>query len=899
MSAFFKTWNEIADYIIDTKGFRYLDNPTEWIEAFKEQAGNSRYVGNDTFYNPDGFYAIENWLSEGKLVTGSGEGGIKSMPTVENIITDTVTGGTTAGAAAAAMETAGITIELSVAGWLATGLVGMGLGVAAYEAAPEFWTNLSNAIFEPITGEHLTPEQTEPFLRKKLKTLLSTDSNGHIVTYVDRDMMERMYNFIQSHIQENGWDFFDVTSPYVSGQWSSYTPSYSYYGGPIDQIYHDTNAPVVDIPVKTNLSLTDDMIQSTVHQVQLMMESQGYTGAEPSASGIVNNLRGLYPNFNNANVHAVHYFDYYTSPTVQTRKVQITGYNVTASEDNEITARWKRDSEYTYYYWRYLRMGVNAAQAENNDYATMVNLIDANNQLVNWQTGALYSYEYDLDTGVGTVKDDGTSYIFSGAFWLGLMPGSTGQNNMFECYYTAVEPRGVFDNDLVAAGAVQKGKLPSTTGTMEQGYSEWFHKAKTIGTPTKTGANVVSNYIPANIPMTDTDTDKIIKKGVNINSDSYNDDQDSNQNGDKTPERNPVDEVNNDIDDNIKDFNDSDVDPFTAPEPAPQPLPDYPVDPPQEPGGESDDPPTPGTMEGVTASGMVSVYNPTKQQIIDFSAWLWSPNFFDNFIKLLQDPLDAIIGLHIMYATPHTSGNDTIKVGYLNSGVTSKVVDQQFTEMDCGSIDMPEYYGTALDYEPYVQVHAYLPFIGFVSLKPNDVIGKKVYLKYGIDALTGTCLAIITTKKDDKEMTLYNFAGNCAVQIPLTGGNYANVIRGITSMAVGVAGSVATGNPLGAIGGAISGVMSSHLDVSHSGTIGANAGAMGVRKPYVVITRKKAHDAAFYNQYYGYPANKTLKLGTCKGFTRVKSVHIDSIDIATDNEKTEIETLLKQGVIIK
>ena len=122
----------------------------------------------------------------------------------------------------------------------------------------------------------------------------------------------------------------------------------------------------------------------------------------------------------------------------------------------------------------------------------------------------------------------------------------------------------------------------------------------------------------------------------------------------------------------------------------------------------------------------------------------------------------------------------------------------------------------------------------------------------------------------------------------------------ITSLAGLVAsgiGAVATANPLVGVAGAAASVRNSHLDVGHSGAIGANAGAMGIRKPYLIITRKSAYEAAGYGQFYGYPANKTVTLGSCKGYTRVKSVHVEIIR-ATANEKAEIETLLKQGVII-
>ena len=897
----FATFEELGAYVDKIKGYKYLDNPADWIDALKEVVGNStrniEIEGDPSLYyfNPNGWDSLTNWTTAGEYIETGLDGGLKSLPVVENIITDTTTGATVAGAAAVATEATGITVSLSVAGWLATGLVSLGLGVAAYEVAPEFWTDLSNAVFEPITGHHLTYDETEPFLRKKINTLLSTDDNGHIVTYVDRDMMERMYNFIQTHIQENGWDVYDAAG---LGTWQSYTPSGTYYGNYCESA---TRYATISFPVKTNtMSLTDDLLQSVVHQTQLMMERQGLVQAEPSVQGVVNKLHDLFPNYNNCDFYHIYYSNYYTSPTVQTRKLQVSGYNVAVTEDDEITAVLYDYGASTNNTFRFLREGVNQAQARNNDYGTQVRFKDANNIDINTRNDAYFSMEYDIDTGVAVVKDDGSSYIFQyNNTSIGYLPITYGSTNNFGYYYTTVEPQSELDDYLVAAGVEQKGNIPPKTGTFEQGYTEWFHKNKTIGTPDKNGTNKVNNYIPSNLPLTNDATDKIIKKGVNKDPDSYNDDQNSNHNGKDTPDHNPIDSVNEDTENKIKDYNDSKVDPFTAPDEAPLPLPDYPVNPPQEPGGDTGDTPDPSAMETVTASGMVSVYNPTKQQLIDFSAWLWSPNFLDNFLKIFANPMDAIIGLHIMYATPSTGSAEHIVAGYLDSGVSAKVVNNQFTEIDCGTIEIPEYYGTAIDYEPYVQIHIYLPFVGIQSLKPNDVIGKKLNVKYGVDALTGTCLATLTTKKGESEIACYNFAGNCATQIPVSGGNYAQMITGLASMAIGVGGGIATGNPMMVAGGIMAGAMGSHLDVSHSGSIGANAGAMGIRKPYLIITRKKAYDAQGYNYFYGFPANKTVILGSCSGFTRVRSVHIDSIYNATDNEKTEIEALLKQGVIIK
>ena len=890
MSTFFKTWTEIAEYIESNKGIKYLDNPSEWLDAFKDVAGNSRYIGVENgegvYFNPTGFYQVENWLTEGKNITTGLDGGVKSLPSVETIVTDITTGGAVAGEVALGTEALGTTIYLSAAGWIAAGAVSLGLGIASYEVAPHFWTDLSNAIFEPITGEHLTYEETEPFLRKKLSTLLSTDENGKIITYVEKGMLERMYNFIKTHIEGDGYDFAENVI------WSPFTPTQQYYYANYTET-SSYNPQEQRFNLDTKISLTDELIQGVIHQTHLQMERAGLTDGEPSAVGIVNNLHSLYPNYNNAEFYRIGYRYVYVSPTVQGRILTIDGYRPTGVSDHKVSVKEHDDNNRI---WRYLREGVNQAQAVDDDYGYTIDILDANNQPINYND-VVFSYKYDFTEQVGVVQDT-SSYLLYSLFSLGYAPLLYYIENSFGVMYTTLDVlNGEFDEYLISNGVEPKGKTPSNNKTIDEGYRDWMHKAKTTGQPDKNGNNIVKEHVPSNVPLTDEDTEKIIKYGINKDNRSYNDNQDRGQSGEDTPDRNPVDAVNDSIQDNIKNYNESQTDPYTAPEPSPQPLPDYPDTPPTEPEGDTGDTPEPPSIGGVTASGMVSVYNPTKQQLIDFSGWLWSPSFLDNFLKIFANPMDAIIGLHIMYATPISSGSEHIIAGYLDSNISSKVVTQQYSKLNCGTISVPEYFGNATDYEPYTTVHIYLPFIGIMPLRANDVIGKQIKVEYGIDALTGTCLATITTIKDDSEISCYTFAGNCAVQIPVSGGNYAEMIKAISGFIVAGAGAIATGNPVLALGAGAS-FMSGNTSVQHSGAIGSNAGACGIRKPYLIITRKKPYDAINYQHYYGFPANKHVKLSTCRGYTQVKSCHVESIYRATDNEKQEIESLLKDGIII-
>lgn len=322
--------------------------------------------------------------------------------------------------------------------------------------------------------------------------------------------------------------------------------------------------------------------------------------------------------------------------------------------------------------------------------------------------------------------------------------------------------------------------------------------------------------------------------------------------------------------------------------------------------------PTPPTTETPTApsisggggstTGLANLYNPTLEQVKQFSRWLWGSDGLnlDQLKKLLQDPMQAIIGLHVMYATPTTGADRTIQVGYINSGVSSKIVTEQYTEIDCGTVTINEYFGDARDYSPFTQIYCYLPFIGIVELNADDVVNSTLGIKYKIDVLTGCCLAQLTVKKYGLDAVLYTYTGNCAVQMPITSGNYLSTVSSLLGAVVSGAAAVATGGALapvaiGAAANALGG--GARASVAMSGSLGSNAGAMGIRKPYLIIKRVESADANGYNEFYGYPTNKRVNLSQLTGYVRVKEINLSGTN-ATEDEQNEIVTLLKEGVIL-
>ena len=305
--------------------------------------------------------------------------------------------------------------------------------------------------------------------------------------------------------------------------------------------------------------------------------------------------------------------------------------------------------------------------------------------------------------------------------------------------------------------------------------------------------------------------------------------------------------------------------------------------------------PTPPVITGA-GSDLIAIYNPTKAEIQAFNAFLWSldPTNLTNWKKVIANPIDAIISLAMIYVTPVTGASQHIKCGYIETDVSAKVVTNQYVDIDCGTVDIDEYFHNVWDYEA-TRISIYLPFIGIVPLHVGDVMGSRIRVRYRVDVYTGTCLAQIIVLKENSLATLYTYTGNCSVQLPLTSGSFSGVFS--TLLAMGA--SAMAGDLVGAAGIGVGNALRGHVQqqIQRSGNIGSNAGAMGIRTPYVIITRNKPLDAYLYQNQYGFPANKTVTLGDMRGYTRVKSIHLSGI-ACTDDELEEIERLLKEGVII-
>lgn len=299
-----------------------------------------------------------------------------------------------------------------------------------------------------------------------------------------------------------------------------------------------------------------------------------------------------------------------------------------------------------------------------------------------------------------------------------------------------------------------------------------------------------------------------------------------------------------------------------------------------------------------SASALWSVYNPTQAQLNSFGAWLWSSSFIDQILKLFNNPMQSIIGVHKIFATPAISGSGNIVVGYLDSGVPSNIVGAQYTTIDCGTVRVREQFGNVFDYND-TDVRLYLPFIGIVPLDVMDVMRGSVNVVYHVDVITGACLAEVKVTRDGSGGTLYQFAGDAAVRYPISSGSYMGVVSGVLGVVGGIASGIMSGGatlPMAA-GAIASGMSHAKTQVQHSGSFAGNAGAMGGKKPYLIIERPQTAIADGYGAYQGTGANNIVSVSAMSGYFKMSDVHLDGIARATESELSEIENLLLKGVI--
>lgn len=310
-----------------------------------------------------------------------------------------------------------------------------------------------------------------------------------------------------------------------------------------------------------------------------------------------------------------------------------------------------------------------------------------------------------------------------------------------------------------------------------------------------------------------------------------------------------------------------------------------------------------------------SMYAMTRSQVNELLSELNSSTFIDNIQLLFETPIENLISLRCYpFDAKLRQPNPTADSSIIVNVVTMQTQGQflgNITQplISLGSLLVSPVFNNFLDYAPFTKVELYLPYIGFINLDTNEVMGKTLSIKYAVDYMTGMGTAFVTA--DD--VMIYTGEGKVGVDVTLGGRNAAEIAKNNLMTGINTAGGVLSTAMGAGAGGATAGIAVGMRTLASTtasviqgnqghvtkGSLGSSAnGFYAPQNAYLIITRPKPAEPSDYASLYGRPSGKTEQLNTLTGYTVVDSVHVEGITNGTQDEITEIERLLKSGVIL-
>lgn len=200
-------------------------------------------------------------------------------------------------------------------------------------------------------------------------------------------------------------------------------------------------------------------------------------------------------------------------------------------------------------------------------------------------------------------------------------------------------------------------------------------------------------------------------------------------------------------------------------------------------------------------------------------------------------------------------GYKQLKASKYDFGVTSPYTKSYTSDIDCGSIQIDETFKSVMDYAPFSRLTIFLPFIGFQELDVSMVMNNVLHVVYTVDVLSGRCLAKLFVVIEENECCIAEYGGTIASdEVFSSSGQYNGSYELMTSM------------------------------------------QLGGLQTYVLISNKEPLEGNV-SEYDGYPTNEIIKVGDVTGFVAYDKIFAVGMT-ATETEKREIESILKNGVLV-
>ena len=316
-----------------------------------------------------------------------------------------------------------------------------------------------------------------------------------------------------------------------------------------------------------------------------------------------------------------------------------------------------------------------------------------------------------------------------------------------------------------------------------------------------------------------------------------------------------------------------------------------------------------------TDTGFVNLYNPSKSELKALATFLFTGITESISIvlkRLVANPLDYIVSLNLCHASIPSNETEMISFGGVPTNVVMNKISNQFLKLYGGSLTINEQKQARnfLDYN--MRCTVWIPYCGTAELPIDWVMNATLDLRYVVDLLTGSLTATIYStrerlsylhgvEKSYSELQTFTFSGNCFEPLPIACADYRNVVNGALGLAGGIATSIATGNPLPAVGSLSNAVMNSKPHIQTGGNMASCYGYMTQQRAFIMLSRNVPNVPLGWGSWAGYPCNQIAKLETFTGYTEVQPRDTWANDFSkpiTDTELDELRDILQNGIYV-
>lgn len=226
-----------------------------------------------------------------------------------------------------------------------------------------------------------------------------------------------------------------------------------------------------------------------------------------------------------------------------------------------------------------------------------------------------------------------------------------------------------------------------------------------------------------------------------------------------------------------------------------------------------------------------------------------------------------------------------------------------YVDVTCGSVSIDEYWVNFLDFAG-TKVKLFLPYVGYVDIQPEYVIGGTLYVDYRFNILDGSFMAYVRSYSGYSQLDeslIGQYAGVAAVHVPLQSKDYSSKISGLISAVGSVAAGAASGG-IGAAAGAGAATNAANTIIqkpgsSHANGYNASSSFLSNRTPYLIIERQWSQFSEKYPEEVGMPSNIMCRLGDLHGLVKSEKAHLDVIPASVEG-KERIGQLLADGIIL-